>query len=91
VLGLAATGAAGQENDLTLPPRIEESPRSTTLAPPPVDRSDTLDEIIVVGGTEWRLPDLGSEWRARAAEEEGAQRIDVSFLPLYDPERDPID
>jgi hypothetical protein len=56
-----------------------------------VDRSDTLDEIIVVGGTEWRLPDLGSEWRARAAEEEGAQRIDVSFLPLYDPERDPID
>lgn len=91
VLGLAAIGAAGQESDLTLPPRIDESPRSPALASPPEGRSDPLDEIIVIGGTEWRLPDLGSDWRARAAREQRAQRINVSFLPLYDPERDPID
>lgn len=91
ILCLAAAGAAGQESDLTLPPRIDEGPRSTALAAPPAERSDSLDEIIVVGGSEWRLPDLGSEWRARAAAEQGAQRIDVSFVPLYDPERDPID
>lgn len=90
-LALAAATAAGQDNDLTLPPRIDEGPRSTALAAPSAERSDSLDEIIVVGGTEWRLPDLGSEWRARAAAEQETQRIDVSFLPLYDPERDPID
>jgi hypothetical protein len=91
VLGLTAAAVGGQESDLTLPPRIDEGPRSTALAPPPEGRSDALDEIVVVGGTEWRLPDLGSDWRARAAAEQQAQRIDVSFLPLYDPERDPID
>jgi hypothetical protein len=91
VLGLAAAGAAGQESDLTLPPRIDEGPRSTALAATPPERGDSLDEIIVVGGGEWRLPDLGSTWRARAAAEEEGQRIDVSFLPLYDPERDPVD
>jgi hypothetical protein len=88
---LAAAAAAGQDIDLTLPPRIDEGPRSTALAAPPSDRSDSLDEVIVVAGGEWRLPDLGSEWRARAAAEQAAQRIDVAFLPLYDPERDPID
>jgi hypothetical protein len=91
VLGLIPVGAAAQESDLTLPPRIDDVPRSTALSAPPAGRSDPLDEIIVVGGTEWRLPDLGSEWRARAAAEQTAQRIDVSLLPLYDPERDPID
>jgi hypothetical protein len=91
LLGLIAAAAHAQEGDLTLPPRIDDSPRSTALAPPPEDRADVLEEIIVVGGTEWRLPDLGSDWRARAAAEQQAQRIDVSFLPLYDPERDPID
>jgi hypothetical protein len=90
-LVLLAAAARGQESDLTLPPRIDASARSTTLAPPAEGRDDSLEEIIVVGGTEWRLPDLGSEWRARAAAEQETQRIDVSFLPLYDPERDPID
>jgi hypothetical protein len=88
---LAAASVAGQESDLTLPPRIDESARSTALAAAPAGRSDSLEEIIVVAGTEWRLPDLGSEWRARAAAAKEPQRIDVSFLPLYDPERDPID
>jgi hypothetical protein len=91
VLALAAAAAAAQESDLTLPPRIDAGPRSTALAAPPAGRSDSLDEVIVVAGGEWRLPDLGSEWRARAADEEAAQRIDIAFLPLYDPERDPID
>jgi hypothetical protein len=91
VLGLATNGADGQESELTLPPRIDESPRSPSLASPPEGRSDSLEEIIVIGRTEWRLPNLGSDWRARAAAEQRAQRIQVSFLPLYDPERDPID
>jgi hypothetical protein len=89
-LGLAAI-AGGQENALTLPPRIDASPRDAELAPPAPGRREALEEIIVVGESEWRLPDLGSEWRARADEESEAERIEVSFLPLYDPERDPID
>jgi hypothetical protein len=90
-LGLATAAARGQESDLTLPPRIDEGPRSTALAAPAPERSDSLDEVIVVGGGAWRLPDLGSTWRARARAEQAEQRVDVSFLPLYDPERDPID
>jgi len=95
VFGLAAAG--GQENELTQPPLIDEppriaaSPRATALAPPTAGRSQGLDEIVVVGESEWRLPDLGSDWRARATDEQEPQRIEVSFLPLYDPERDPID
>jgi hypothetical protein len=88
--GLAATAGA-QESDLTLPPRIDAGPRGAELAEPSAGRSAELDEIIVVGESEWRLPDLGSEWRARAEEESRAQRIELSFLPLYDPERDPVD
>ena len=97
VLGFAAAAAGGQENELTQPPRIDENPRiaanprATELAPPTPGRSLGLDEIVVVGASEWRLPDLGSDWRARAAEEQEPERIEVSFLPLYDPERDPID
>ena len=90
-IALGAISALGQESALTLPPRIDEIARSPELAPAAGGRSDSLDEIIVVGESEWRLPDLGSDWRARAAEEQKAERIDVSFLPLYDPERDPID
>jgi hypothetical protein len=89
--GLYASAAIGQENDLTLPPRIEEPLRSTELAPATSEREDALDEIVVVGEAEWRLPDLGSDWRARAEAESPVGRIDVAFLPLYDPGRDPVD
>ena len=90
-IGLCAATALAQESDLTLPPRIDTIARTTEIAAAPTERDASLDEIIVVGDTEWRLPDLGSDWRARAKEEHGTERIAVSFLPLYDPERDPID
>jgi hypothetical protein len=60
------------------------------IADQPEDRVLPLEEVIVVNESEWRLPDLGSEWR-RAHEEESTGRIEVSFVPLYDPENaDPV-
>ena len=40
---------------------------------------------------EWRLPDLGSEWRIEREEQEKAEkgRFQADFLPLYDPETAP--
>jgi hypothetical protein len=63
-------------------------PNAARLAPLPEERltPSGVEEIIVLGGN-WRLPDLGSRWRARqeAAEEAGVRH--VTLLPLYDPER----
>ena len=63
-------------------------PNAARLAPLPEERRDTngVEEIIVLGGN-WRLPDLGSRWRARqeAADEAGIAHL--TLLPLYDPER----
>jgi hypothetical protein len=62
-------------------------PNAARLAPPD-GHSEPIEEIVVLGGN-WRLPDLGSRWRAKqqAAEEEAKGRAHVTFLPLYDPER----
>jgi hypothetical protein len=63
-------------------------PNAARLAPLPEERRapSGVEEIIVLGGN-WRLPDLGSRWRARqeAAEEAGVPHL--TLLPLYDPER----
>jgi hypothetical protein len=63
-------------------------PNAARLAPLPEERRNPreIEEIIVLGG-DWRLPDLGSRWRARqeAAEEAGVPHL--TLLPLYDPER----
>lgn len=100
-LSLSATA---QDPNVPLPPRILDDPvaagepaRSGALPPQFPDRTrlaeaardrDPPDEIVVIGGSQWRLPDLGSSWREeREAEEDAAARIDVSFFPLYDPER----
>jgi hypothetical protein len=51
-----------------------------------------MPEVIVSADREeWRLPDLGSEWRIEREEQEEADkgRIQVTFLPLYDPETAP--
>jgi hypothetical protein len=88
VAGLACLGAApsiGQQQDLTLPPRLDESPGDVRLAPPPESRRRALEEVVVTSESEWRLPDLGSEWRARREDERTTARIEVSLLPLYDP------
>lgn len=89
LLALAASPVAAQDGDLTLPPRLETAPGEARLAAQPDERRDTLEEVVVLGEQRWRLPDLGSEWRAEHAEEEDSTpRIDAKFLPLYDPEND---
>ena len=50
-----------------------------------------LEEVIVINESEWRLPDLGSEWRREQAEPDSTDRIELSILPIYDPENsDPV-
>lgn len=77
-----------QPQDLTLPPRLDDAPGEARLAAQPEDRRDALEEVVVVAESEWRLPDLGSAWRARQEDVKSNERIEVKFLPLYDPEQD---
>jgi hypothetical protein len=67
----------------------QRPPNAARLAPLPGERGDEPEEIIVIGQG-WRLPDLGSEWRARQKEAEREARISATFLPLYDPAKPPL-
>ena len=51
------------------------------------DQEEVLEEIIVVGKAEWRLPDLGSSWRAEQEARKRPDRAGWEFAPRYDPER----
>ena len=51
------------------------------------DQEEVLEEIIVVGKAEWRLPDLGSSWRAEQEARKRPGRTRWEFAPRYDPER----
>lgn len=85
--GVLLAGAAGaQDEDLTLPPKITGTPLEARFEPPPAERRQTIDEVVVVGENPWRLPDLGSSWRLREADKIEPARIEASFFPLYDPE-----
>jgi hypothetical protein len=64
-------------------------PNAARLAPTPEERNDGPEEIIVIGQG-WRLPDLGSEWRARQKEAERGARFSATALPLYDPNEPPL-
>ena len=64
-------------------------PNAARLAPLPEDRDDGTEEIIVIGQG-WRLPDLGSEWRARQKEAATSGRFVATALPLYDPAEPPL-
>lgn len=64
-------------------------PNAARLAPLPEDRGEEPEEIVVIGQG-WRLPDLGSEWRARQEEAEGSGRFTATALPLYDPSEPPL-
>ncbi|HEY3516523.1 MAG TPA: hypothetical protein VGL98_05700 [Gammaproteobacteria bacterium] len=66
----------------------QRPPNAARLAPLPLERQDGTEEIIVIGQG-WRLPDLGSEWRARQQEAERSGRFTATLLPLFDPERPP--
>jgi hypothetical protein len=88
VLGPRVSAQEGRapDDDLTLPPRLDEGPGASRLALP--ERPTVLEEVIVVNESEWRLPDLGSTWRQREEAADGNDgRIAVSLFPLYDPER----
>jgi hypothetical protein len=63
-------------------------PNAANLAPLPDERANAPDEIIVIGKG-WRLPDLGSAWRAKQQEKEDTGRFSATFLPLYDPDNPP--
>ena len=65
-------------------------PNAARLAPLPEDRRDDGTEEIIVIGQGWRLPDLGSEWRARQKEAENEGRFSATALPLYDPAEPPL-
>ena len=64
-------------------------PNAARLAPLPEDRDDGTEEIIVIGQG-WRLPDLGSDWRARQKEIANEGRFSATALPLYDPAEPPL-
>lgn len=66
----------------------QRPPNAARLAPLPVQRDDRPEEIIVIGQG-WRLPDLGSEWRARQLEDASSGRFSATALPLYDPGEPP--
>lgn len=74
------------EQDLTLPPTVSSSPGDVRLEPPPEEREDVLEAVVTSGQTEWRLPDLGTSFRDDDEEYDPTERIDVTFLYLFDPE-----
>ena len=98
-LVLVASLALAQNDDVPLPPRVDapaarpaappsiRPPDRARLAPLPEERLAAADEIVVIGGLQWRLPDLGSAWRADREEENSAARIQATLLPLYDVEK----
>ncbi len=51
------------------------------------DQEEVLEEIIVVRKSEWRLPDLGSSWRAGQEAREKQGRTGWELLPRYDLEQ----
>jgi hypothetical protein len=90
--GLVTSDASSDEDLLppspTAPGGLVRPPNAARLAPLPEQRSagNDIEEIVVLGGN-WRLPDLGSAWRARQQAAELGDGPHVTFLPLYDPER----
>jgi hypothetical protein len=82
-----------EELRVSLPPvgAARRPPNAARLAPLPENRvgHDGPEEIIVIGQG-WRLPDLGSEWRARQNETTNEGRFSATALPLYDPNEPPL-
>lgn len=72
-------------------PRDESSerPGAAPFEPPENAEERVIEEIVVIGGQDqWRLPDLGDTFRAEqeALQRQRPTRVEVEFLPLYDPE-----
>jgi len=81
-----APAVAPQDLRVTLPSigAAQRPPNAARLAPLPSQRNDGTEEIVVIGQG-WRLPDLGSEWRARQQAAESSGRFTATLLPLFDP------
>jgi hypothetical protein len=102
VLAIAAAAAAiwpgipaQAQEDLALPPRIIEEEIRQTPAPieaPVQSDSSAMEEIVVISDQNpWRLPDLGSSWRAQQEElQQDAGRISVDLAPLWDPDAEEL-
>ena len=102
-LGLAVAlawppGIRGQD-DLTRPPRLDEAPAppqrtAAPAAPTAVEveaQAEEIEEILVVSDQNpWRLPDLGSSWRAQHTEVAEQGRIRVEALPLWNPDTEEV-
>jgi hypothetical protein len=90
--GLGTTEPSAELDEIgapapTAPGALVRPPNAARLAALPDQRADSdIEEIVVLGGN-WRLPDLGSAWRARQQAAELGDGPHVTFLPLYDPER----
>jgi hypothetical protein len=87
-----APNIAPRDLRVSLPPiGAGRPPNAARLAPLPDERksNDGPEEIIVIGQG-WRLPDLGSEWRARQKDAESEGRVTATVLPLYDPAEPPL-
>lgn len=86
-LAVPATAFAQDgEDELALPPRLDNVPSEARLAALPEERAGAMEEVIVTDDNPWRLPDLGSAWRVRQSDVRPEGRISGNFLPLYDPE-----
>jgi len=91
---LIASLAAAQDEpeELTLPPEITEGPGEVRFEAPAEEREGALEAVVTRGQSDWRLPDLGSEMRREQDERDPTERIDATFLYLYDPEnQDPTE
>jgi hypothetical protein len=88
LLVAASALAQPEESELTLPPEISSEPGEVSFEPPPADRENLVEAVVTSGQTDWRLPDLGSAMREEQDARDPNERIDVSFLYLYDPENE---
>jgi hypothetical protein len=86
----AARDTAAEGVPAAQPPPGARPPNAARLAPLPEERANEDIEEIIITGQGWRLPDLGSEWRARQQEAARASRFSATVLPLYDPTRPPL-
>lgn len=79
--------AAFAQEDLSLPPRVDESTADIPAQASTDESQAPIEEIVVISDQNpWRLPDLGSAWRAAQEAEPDTGRISADLLPLWDPE-----
>lgn len=85
----AGIGVAQEIEDdeaLLTPPVIESRPGETHLEPPPEEREDMLEAVVTGSQNPWRLPDFGTSFFDEEQPREADERIELGFVPLYDPD-----